>query len=72
MLSCKEVTHLLSEAQDRKPTLAERVQLEMHLAMCRGCTNFKKQISFLREACKRYGTERQQDGEAGSRDFGGN
>ena len=43
MLSCKEVTHLLSEAQDRKITLPERVNLEMHLAMCKGCKNFKSQ-----------------------------
>jgi hypothetical protein len=54
MLKCKDVTHLLSEAQDRKLGLAERLQLEMHLAMCRGCTNFKHQMSFLRTACRRY------------------
>lgn len=54
MLSCKEVTHLLSEAQDRKITLPERVNLEMHLAICKGCKNFKSQMSFLREACQRY------------------
>ncbi|PKO36833.1 MAG: hypothetical protein CVU33_16350 [Betaproteobacteria bacterium HGW-Betaproteobacteria-6] len=54
MLSCKEVTHLLSESQDRKLTLSEKMHLEMHLAMCKGCTNFKSQMKFLREACKRY------------------
>lgn len=54
MLSCKEVTHLLSEAQDRKLNLSEKMHLEMHLAMCKGCKNFREQMSFLREACKRY------------------
>lgn len=54
MLSCKEVTRLLSESQDRKLTLSEKMHLEMHLAMCKGCSNFKGQMSFLREACKRY------------------
>jgi len=54
MLSCKDATRLLSEAQDRKLGVTERLQLEMHLAMCRGCTNFKGQMNFLREACKRY------------------
>lgn len=54
MLSCKEVTHLLSESQDRKLTLPEKMHLEMHLAICKGCKNFKSQMSFLREACKRY------------------
>ena len=59
MLSCKEITHLLSEAQDRKITVSERVHLEMHLAICKGCKNFKNQMSFLREACKRYGKDRE-------------
>jgi predicted anti-sigma-YlaC factor YlaD len=54
MLSCKEATRLLSEAQDRKLDLPEKMQLEVHLAMCKGCRSFKGQMSFLREACKRY------------------
>jgi len=62
MLSCKDVTHLLSEAQDRKLTLAERMSLEMHLAICKGCANFKKQMVFLRKACRSY-TDRIAAGE---------
>ncbi len=54
MLSCKDATHLMSEAQDRPLTLSEKIQLEMHLAMCRGCRNFKQQMAFLRQACQRY------------------
>lgn len=54
MLSCKDVTHLVSESQDRPLTLSEKVQLEMHLAMCKGCRNFKAQMSFLRQTCKAY------------------
>jgi len=54
MLSCKEATRMMSEAQDRPLTVGERVNLELHLAMCKGCRNFKQQMSFLREACRRY------------------
>lgn len=54
MLSCKEVTHLVSEAQDRQLTMAERVRIEMHLAICQGCANFRKQMAFLRRACRHY------------------
>jgi len=54
MLSCKEATQRLSEAQDRDLTLSEKLQLTMHLAMCGGCRNFSKQMDFLRTACKRY------------------
>jgi predicted anti-sigma-YlaC factor YlaD len=57
MLRCKEATHLLSEAQDRNLSLSERLQLKMHLAMCTGCRNFKGQMAFLRQACRRYLTD---------------
>ena len=57
MLKCKEITHLVSEAQDRKLGLSERLQLEMHLAMCTGCSNYRRQMAFLREACQRYSTD---------------
>lgn len=61
MLSCKEATHLLSDDQDRKLTLAERISLEMHLAMCKGCANFRKQMDFLRTACRRYAGRVERD-----------
>ncbi len=54
MLSCKEVSHLVSEAQDRKLGIAEKMQLELHLAMCKGCSNLRKQMDFLRGAMRRY------------------
>lgn len=54
MLSCKETTHLLSESQDRKISLSERFQLEIHLAMCTGCTRYKQQIGFIRRACREF------------------
>ena len=54
MLKCKEVTHLLSESQDRKLTLAERLQLKMHLAMCEGCTRYRQQLDFIRRACRAF------------------
>lgn len=63
MKSCKEVTHLLSEAQDRTLTVGERLQLEIHLAICKGCTNYRKQMDFLRAACRRHpvGTDAGKD-----------
>ena len=63
MKSCKEVTHLLSEAQDRTLTVGERLQLEIHLAICKGCANYRKQMDFLRAACRRHpaGSEAAKD-----------
>lgn len=54
MLSCKEVSYLLSEAQDRPLGVVERMQLELHLAMCKGCTHLRRQMDFLRGAIRRY------------------
>lgn len=58
MLKCKEVTHLLSEAQDRELSVTEKLPLRMHLLICQGCRNFKQQMTFLREACRSYTSER--------------
>jgi len=63
MLSCKEATRLLSEAQDRKLVLPEKLQLEIHLAMCTGCRNYRRQMSFLREACRQLGKKQGNTGE---------
>ena len=57
MLNCKEVTFKLSEAQDRKLTLTERINLEIHLTMCKGCSNYRKQIDVLRKACRSYANQ---------------
>lgn len=54
MLSCKEITHLLSEEQDRKLTFNQRFKLMTHLAMCVGCSRYKKQINFIRQACRGF------------------
>lgn len=61
MLSCRETTQRLSEAQDRELSLTEKLQLRMHLAMCGGCRNFSKQIDFLRAACRRYADKPVED-----------
>lgn len=54
MLSCKEVTRLLSEAEERPLGVRERVALRLHLLICDGCTNFRRQIIFLRRSARRY------------------
>ena len=56
MLSCKEVTRLLSQAQDRQLALGERVKLRLHLVVCTACTRFERQLAFMRTALSRYRT----------------
>jgi len=52
LLSCKETARLLSQGEDRKLALGERVALRVHLAICDGCRNVSAQFRFLRQAVR--------------------
>jgi len=54
MMSCKEATRLMSEEQDRKLSVGERLTLRFHTVMCIGCTNYRKHMAFLRRAAQRF------------------
>ena len=53
-LTCKEASRLLSQGLDRDLTLAQRTQLQLHLAVCTACTRVKSQFEFLRRALSAY------------------
>ena len=55
-LTCREASRLVSQGLDRKLGFGERLALRVHLAICDGCTNFKKQVAFLRRAVKQLGS----------------
>ena len=50
MYSCEQASKLSSRAMEEPLTLSERMLLRMHLMMCERCTNFARQIEFLRRA----------------------
>ena len=54
MRSCKEISMLLSQAQERPLGRAECWSLRLHLLLCDGCRNFRAQLGFLRAAVRRY------------------
>ena len=54
MLNCREVTRLFSEAQERKLTFSERMNLKMHIMMCKGCNDFGKQIKSMRSLARTF------------------
>ena len=56
MLSCKEATRLLSQAQDRRLTYGERIKLRLHLFACIACSRFARQLVVMREALARFRT----------------
>jgi hypothetical protein len=54
MLSCKESTHLISEAQDRSLSFTEKTALETHMLICVGCRRYREQMNFLRTSCQQH------------------
>jgi hypothetical protein len=63
MLNCKQVSKLVSQEMEKPLSLSERIGLNLHLMMCVGCRNFKKQMGFLRRACERFPEKMESDQE---------
>lgn len=45
--SCQKVAELLSQALDEPLSLTDRVNLQIHLAMCGNCRNVQEQMALL-------------------------
>lgn len=54
MLNCKTVTKLLSEAQERKLTLREKLLLKMHFIPCPSCREYALQMHTIRQIARAY------------------
>ena len=52
MLRCRDISKLVSESMERDLPLRTRMQVWMHLAMCRMCSGFSRQIRLLRRAVR--------------------
>lgn len=64
-MNCLEATRLISESQERRLSVPEKVTLKMHVMMCSGCKNFSLQIPFLGKAMRAYA---QWEDDAGSKE----
>ncbi len=52
MLRCREISKLVSESMEHELPLQKRLQVWMHLAMCRLCAAFARQLRLLRRAAR--------------------
>lgn len=52
MLSCQSASRLVSQSLDRPLNWQEKLALRFHLAMCRNCRRFAKQLKLLQGAVK--------------------
>jgi len=54
LLMCKDVSRLLSQAEDRRMSWWQSWRMRMHLSVCDKCTRFAAQLRFLRRAMRRW------------------
>lgn len=63
--SCKEVSALLIAREDRSLSLADRVALRLHLAACRTCPVFERQVLTMRNALRQWRNYAEDDSTPG-------
>ena len=56
-LDCKEVSRLISDAQDQDLPPGERARMRLHFVRCQTCRDVDEQMGFLRRAMKQMGRE---------------
>ncbi|WP_416172359.1 zf-HC2 domain-containing protein [Allopontixanthobacter sp.] len=54
MLNCHDATFLLSQRLERDLSVTERANLRLHVTICRGCTNFERQLPTLGKAARAF------------------
>lgn len=47
MLNCKDATRLISEGLDHRLSIWQRINLRLHVMMCKACNAYKRQIEGL-------------------------
>ena len=52
-LRCEEADRLMSDSLDRRLTWVERVALEGHVAVCRGCRRARRQLLILQQTMRK-------------------
>jgi hypothetical protein len=52
--TCKEATALMVAREDRALPWADRLSLRLHLAMCKACPDFERQMLTMRNAMKQW------------------
>ena len=57
MMSCREATRLLSERQERRLSLRERLALGFHLLICHLCRKFGRNVEQLHGLLNKTGEQ---------------
>ncbi len=66
MLSCKDVTRLISESMDHSLPLGKRIGVWLHLLICKFCARYERQLLLIRETVRQLvATEEEPGGPSG-------
>ncbi len=60
--TCKQVTHLVLQAEDGPLPLRERLALRLHMWVCQACPRFSRQVALMRRAGQRWRAYSERDG----------
>jgi hypothetical protein len=52
--SCREVSRLISDMQERPLGWYDRLLLRTHLSLCDNCVEFEKQVNFMSRAMGKW------------------
>ncbi len=63
MLTCEDVSKLVSESLDRQLPFWKRIQLWTHLSMCGLCSRFRQFLVLLQKQTRLYAKSIEQDTE---------
>jgi len=64
MMTCKEVSTLISSGELADSSFGRRLSVRLHLAMCRHCRNFQRQVAALARSAKAAAAAFEQDAPA--------
>ena len=59
--TCRDVTRLVLEGEDRRLTLRERLAIRLHLVICAACPRFVRQVALMRNATQRWRAYSERD-----------
>jgi hypothetical protein len=54
LISCKDASRLISQIQEGRVPLGQRLRVRLHLIWCEACKQFERQIRFLRVLMRHY------------------
>ena len=63
MLSCKDVTQLISRSMDHSLPIGKRTGVRVHLLMCKFCARYERQLLLIRETVRRIVAMEETPGE---------